>query len=582
MAIPRLRKRSEEPIQQPIIIDRAFCLYAIAVLVVVIVAFIPALKAGFIWDDDDHFTKNPYVADPNGLVTIWTSAKAIYYPLTLTTWWVMRRLVDLNPFPYHLITVLFHAANAVLLAGLLRRLAIPGALLAGLVFALHPMQVESVAWATELKNTQSGLFFFLAIHAFLSAEERLKGGRRWVPLFIASVLAGLCAILSKPSTVPLPGVLLVLAIWRHGFSKGALARVVPFVLLALLSAAWTIYEQKHHSNAKGPEWEYGFLERLVIAGRAFWFYLGKFVAPRPLIFIYPRWEPAVTPAMLHLGWLLVVLGTAALSLGCLYRKSAGLTGGLVAWLIYGGLLVPVLGFFNIYFNRFSFVADHFAYLALIVPCAVVGAAVAFGIGKLEKELQRFGWAAACMIPLLLGAMSFQQSRLYNDEVTLWSETLKLNPSAWIAHNNLGFALTERGQFAEAMPHFEAAIRLKPNYEEAYNNLGYALLELERPADAIEPLRRATELRQPYPDALLNLANALAGIGDLDGASNVYTGVVANLPHDAIAHMNFGAILAMQGRYDEALSMMERARKLDPQNRDIEKAVERLRAVLSKR
>jgi tetratricopeptide (TPR) repeat protein len=582
MPIPRLRKRTEaEVVDAPRLLDRPLCLYAMVLVIAVLVAYIPALNAGFIWDDDDHFTANPYVQDPDGLATIWTSAKAIYYPLTLTTWWVMRRLFDLQPFPYHLLTVLLHAASTVLFVGLLRRLAIPGAWLAGLVFALHPMQVESVAWATELKNTQSALFFFLSIHAFLSVEDRHRAGGPWVPMYLLSLLLGACAILSKPSTVPLPGVLLVLVAWRNGFTRPLLLRLLPFAALSLASGLWTIHEQKNHSNARGPEWDYGFVERLVIAGRAFWFYLGKFVWPEPLVFIYPRWEPATGPAVLHLGWLSALLVPIALAGICLYRRGAVAAGGLAALLLYGGLLVPVLGFFNIYFNRFSFVADHFAYLALAIPCALVGVGVAFAIGKLEPELRRFGWMAACVIPLLLGIMSHRQARLYVNEEVLWTETLKLNPTAWIAHNNLGFELTRQGRFAEAMPHFQAAITLKPDYEEAYNNLGYALLELGQPVEAIPPLKRAVELRQPYADALLNLANALAGAGDLEGASNVYTAVISLLPNDAAAHSNFGSILAMRGLYNPALPLFERAVELDPGNGETRERLERVRGMLAK-
>jgi len=568
MAIPRLRKRNTSEEATPRFFDRHLAIFAFVVLAGIIAAYVPALQAGFIWDDDDHFTHNPYVTEPGGLVTIWTTTKAIYYPLTLTTWWVMRRLFDLNPFPYHLITVVLHAANAILFAGLLRRLAIPGAFLAGAIFAFHPMQVESVAWATELKNTQSGLFFLLAILAFLRADDALRAGSRWWPTWLLSMLMGVAAILSKPSTVPLPGVLLVLLIWLRGsWDWKLVARVAPLVVLALLSSLWTIYEQKHHSNAKGPEWDYGFVERLVIAGRAFWFYVGKFLWPEPLIFIYPRWEPATGPAVLHIGWVLAVAGPLALSVAAL-RGIVWARASLALWLLYGGLLFPVLGFFNIYFNRFSFVADHFAYLALMIPSIAAGLVVAKGIELLDPELRRVGWAIAFAIPVVLGAMSWRQTPIYKNEEVLWRDTLALNPNAWIGENNLGFELTQQGRFEESLAHFRRALELKPDYEEAHNNLGFALLELGRPAEAIAPLRRAVELRQPFANAMMNLANALAGTGELDEAASLYTSVVQLMPNDAAVHANHGSILAMKERFAEAREALRRAAQLDPSNAEV--------------
>jgi tetratricopeptide (TPR) repeat protein len=552
---------------------------ASALLVILVLVYIPALRGGFIWDDDDHFTANPHLVGVDGLVTIWTSTKAIYYPLTLTTWWVMRQLFDLWPFPYHAITLFLHGANALLFIALLRRLAIPGAWLAGALFALHPVHVESVAWATELKNTQSGLFFLLALHAWLTSEERREASAPWKSAWVLAILAAIAAILSKPSTVPLPGVLLVLARWRTTrLTPGDFLRTIPFMLLAILSALWTIYEQKHHSNAKGPEWDQSFVERLLIAGKAFWFYIGKFLWPAELVFIYPRWDLSQATPLWHLGWLAAVATPLLCIYRCLYQKRELTRHLATIILLYGGLLFPILGFFNVYFFRFSFVADHFAYLASLPLLAGAGALAARVVGLFDREFRTPAWMLLALLPLACAVQSHRETHKYADEETLWRVTLARNPNAWIGWNNLGYELTRQGRFEEALPLFQAAIALKPNYEEAHNNLGFALLELGRPEAAIAPLREAIRHREPYPDALLNLGNALAGVGQLEEAATLYEQVIILLPSDADAHLNFGSILAARGEITRAEAHLARSVQLDPANT---KATERLAIIRSR-
>jgi len=276
-------------------------LLALFLVIITFVAYQPAWHAGFIWDDDDHLTANPAMTTPGGLRMIWSSlAVSRYYPLTLTSFWVQHRLWGLNPLPYHLVNIALHAINGILVFLVLSRLRVPAAWLAAAVWVLHPVNVESVAWITELKNTQSGFFFFAAILCFLRFEA--GGQRRWYAL---ALLCGLAAVLSKPSTVVLPLVLLLCAWWeRGGWRRRDLVRTAPFFALALFMSVLAIVEQRGPIARQGTsEWSLGIAQRFIVASKAIWFYLGKVLWPAKLEFVYPRWEMAAASAS---SWLPLV------------------------------------------------------------------------------------------------------------------------------------------------------------------------------------------------------------------------------------------------------------------------------------
>ena len=350
---------------------------------VVLLAYVPVLQAGFIWDDDLHLTNNPCVVGPLGFAGIWTTTEATYYPLVLTTFWVEHALWGLAPMPYHLVNVLVHAACAILLWLVLARLRVPGAWLGAALWALHPVQVESVAWVTELKNTQSGLFYLLAILFFLKWQESRalaahRGGRAHFALAIVFAVA---AILSKSSTVMLPVVLGLCWWWEEGrWNWRNVAPLTPFFLVSAAASGWTIWEQQFHAGAIGAEWAQTWPQRLIIAGRDVWFYLGKLIWPHPLIFIYPRWQ---IDAFQPLAYLPVLASIGALFFMWRRRNSWGRP-LVFAFAYFVVSLFPLLGFFNVYYFRFSFVADHFQYLASIGPLALAGA----GLTRLPALLER--------------------------------------------------------------------------------------------------------------------------------------------------------------------------------------------------
>jgi hypothetical protein len=339
----------------------------VGLVLLVVAAYLPVLSAGYIWDDDKHLTENVCIVGPAGFAGIWTSAEATYYPLVLTTFWIEHALWGLAPMPYHLVNLLVHAACALILWQILARLRVPGAWLGAALWALHPVQVESVAWVTELKNTQSGFFYLLAIWFFLRWKDSRAGGP-----YVAALLCAIAAILSKSSTVMLPPVLLLAWVWEERrLAWRDAARLVPFFLVSAAASGWTIWEQKFHAGALGADWTLSLPQRVVIAGRDVWFYLGKLAWPHPLVFIYPRWEVDATRVAAYLPAALVIAASIVL---WVQRKRWGRP-ALFTLAYFVVSLFPVLSFFNVYYFRFSYVADHFQYLASMGPLALAGAAL---------------------------------------------------------------------------------------------------------------------------------------------------------------------------------------------------------------
>src|SRR6266403_5330578 len=409
--------------------------WVLFLVALVFLAYTQVSGAGFIWDDESHLTQNPCIIGPLGLKEIWTSTQAVYYPLVLTTSWALHKFVGSNPLPYHILNVVMHAGSAVLLWRVLRQLDVRGAWLGAALWALHPVMVQSVAWVTELKNTQSCLFYLLSIFCFLSWEEHSQTWKSPIKsalLFSLSLVCFVLATLSKPSVVMLPIVLALCVWWRRGrigWRDGV--PIAPFLLISAFASAWTIWEQKFHASAVGPEWAQTWPERLIIAGRAIWFYLGKLVWPHPLIFIYPRWEIYSWQWMAYLPLLAATVGLIVL------WSLPGKTGRALSFAAsyYVVSLFPVLGFFSVYFFRYSFVSDHFQYLASMGPLALAGAAITQGARRLvalrrgpsllparqrnavarTTEWQSFLLAAiGGALLLVLGVLTWRQTAIYHN------------------------------------------------------------------------------------------------------------------------------------------------------------------------
>ncbi|HEY2124537.1 MAG TPA: tetratricopeptide repeat protein [Chthoniobacterales bacterium] len=532
---------------------------ALIIFAAVLIAYIPAMRGGFIWDDDMYVTQNVTLRDGAGLKRIWFEPGATpqYYPLVFTTFWVERQMWGVaQPAGYHVTNILLHAANALLLWLTLRRLKIPGAWLAAMLFAVHPVHVESVAWITERKNVLSGLFYlgaFLAYWRFSSSDDQ---SGRW-RFYVLSLILFVAALSSKTVTCTLPAAIVLILWWKNqDFRWRDFAPLLPMFLLALPAAMVTAAMERQHVGAQGPEWAFSILDRTLIAGRAVWFYLFSILAPANLMFIYPRWR---IDASEWWQFLFPVAALVAVILLWLCRERVG-KGPLVAFLFFVGTLVPALGFVNVYPMQFSFVADHFQYLASIGPIALIAAAATLACSRWVCPARATLFAT---VLLVLMEAAWRQELIYKDSETLWNETLRRNPEAWIAHNNLSDPLLARGDFAGAAEHARLALLLRPNYAPAHNNLGLAMEGLQRNEEAVAQFREAISLEPSMPQARLNLAGQLVSQNDLDGAEREYLQAIKAAPEFADAHYNYAVLLAMRGRTTDALRECATACALNP-------------------
>jgi hypothetical protein len=401
------------PATNTCLVDKPWLL-ALILVILTFVAYQPTWHAGFIWDDDDHLTANPAMTAPHGLQMIWSSlAISRYYPLTLTNFWVQHRFWGLNPLPYHLVNIALHAINGILVFLVLRRLRIPAAWLAATMWVLHPVNVESVAWITELKNTQSGFFFFAALLCFLQFEA--KGQNRWYAL---ALLCGAGAFLSKPSTVVLPLVLLLCVWWERGsWRRKDLVRTLPFFAMALFMSALTVVEQRNNIARQGTaEWSPGVAERIVVAGKAVCFYAGKVFWPVNLTFVYPRWEVTANSIW---SWLPLAGVVACIIVLWVWRQRSWARAGLFGVGFFVTALLPVLGFFDVFYFRYSFVADHFQYLASLglIACATSGIAQFLGRNRLSSAWVVNVIYAALL--LTLTGLTWEQTHIYRNPETIW-------------------------------------------------------------------------------------------------------------------------------------------------------------------
>lgn len=531
------------------------------ILVAVLVAYGPALRGDFLWDDAGHVT-HPELHSLSGLFRIWFEPGVTqqYYPLLHSAFWLEHRLWGDAPAGYHLVNVLWHSVSACLLLVLLRRLALPGATLAGLIFALHPVCVESVAWISEQKNTLSTVFYLAAALAWLRYADDRRPGR-----YAVATLWFVAALLTKTVTATLPAALLVVAWWRHGrlSLRSDVLPLLPWLVLGVAAGLGTAWFEAHAIGAQGDDFTIGPVERGLLAGRVVWFYLGKLIWPAGLTFFYPRWT---IDAGAWWQWLfpLAILGALAAAAWWSRRDR----GPLAAALLFGGTLFPVLGFVNVYPFVFSYVADHFQYLASLGMIAFLSAA---GV-RIFARLRAPGWSgpvAAVGLLLVLGGLTWRQSAHYRNVFTLYEATLARNPDSWVAHLNLGTALDEAGRPDEALPHLQRALELKPGFAETLNTLGNVLNRLGRPAEARPLLEQALQLQPRFAAARNALGVTLMALGQSNAGIASFEQALASNPELTPARVNLGWALANTGQVSVALEQLALARRQQPDFADAE-------------
>jgi tetratricopeptide (TPR) repeat protein len=496
--------------------------YPLVLAALVLVAYLPALGADYVWDDDENIVTNGALRTIEGLGRIWTDVTVTqqYYPLTHTTFWIQYQLGGLWFPAYHAVNVALHAATAILLLFVLRRVAVKGAELAAALFALHPVNVESVAWVTERKNVLSGALALAACLAYLRYDEdEVPRLRRWAGAFALFVLA----LAAKTAVAVIPAALLAVLVLLRGRRARALVPLAPFFVAGIAAGLFTAHLERARVGAHGADFDWSLPFRVLVAGRAFFFYLGKLLLPIDLAFFYPRWD--IDPRS-PLAWAYPVAAAALFAAALhLHRRGRLGAGPLAALIAYGALIFPALGFFNVYFMRFAYVQDHFAYLASMPFLALVAA----GLTRLVERVPR-AWPAIGGVPAVLALGAAREAATFHDYETLFRAALERNPAAWVASYNLGL------------------------YEQKNN----------RSADAVPLLRAALSAQPEDPEILGALGTALAESGQIREAGSLLAEAARRAPEHAESRFNYGLALEIEGRHAEAAAEYRAAVRLRPE------------------
>ena len=602
---------------------------AVLLVVLVVVTYAPTLNNTYIWDDDSYVTQNLNLRTPAGLWNTWFNPLTLpqFYPLVHTTFWCEYQAWGLRPLGYHIDNMLLHAVGVLLAWRVLLRLNVPCAWLGAALFAVHPVMVESVAWVTERKNVLSMALALASMLCYLRfappeadpAEQPTGRGR--YGFYLLALVLFLGALLSKTVVASLPAVLLLIYWWKRGRLGGRyVVPLLPFFAVGVSLGLVTAWLERIHVGAEGDEWAFTPVDRVLIAGRAVWFYATKLAWPHPIIFFYPRWEIDSSAPWQYLFPLAALMALAGLFLA---RSRIG-RGPLVAALIFCGVLMPALGFLNVYPFRYSFVADHFQHHASLALFALAAA----GVGMLDDHLSRGGQmpfpaddeaiaqpalstqriilrGVIAVTLMALSAISFRQTFTYYDLDSLYLNIIAKNPGCWaaysnlgahmmktkrvgegeellreaikiapknyLAHSNYGHALLQKGQrdgFAagqidEAIEHFATAMQIEPRFTPAYVGMAMALSYDGRNSEAKDYLAQALERRAEYPEALTAMGVLLVKEEDWSGAKDYFERALHLKSNLVAAQHGLGLALDNLGKPQEAISHLQIALQLDP-------------------
>jgi tetratricopeptide (TPR) repeat protein len=521
--------------------------FALLLLLATGIAYRPSLSGEFLWDDRVNVVENPAMQQGlRGLLRIWTEPPAghQYYPVTSTSFWLDYQCRGPHPEVFRIVNLLLHTANAFLLWMLLARLGLAGAGVAAAAFALHPVNVESVAWIAERKNLLALLFLLLALLAY-ERSDPLDGspapvGSRRRGHYLAAGLAFVLGLLSKVAAAVFPLVALTLIAWkRRRLTRRDVIRIAPFVLGGVLAAAGSLWMESAPARLADASWSRvtpdgvvagwhpTLVERFLIATRALCFYAGRIVWPHPLAMVYPRWIVDATSVSAW-GYPAAVVGLWVAAWALARRWGGGVLAGVLMYVL---VLFPALGFFNIvYLMEYSFVADHYQYLAAPALLALLAAGL-WRVPRVWGISARVGLAGLWLTALAVKTWS--QAHVYQSAERQWQNNLAVNPADYRAHNDLGVIAWERGEVARALEHFEAALAIHPAFADPARNLGFAWLSL----------------------------------GDVEQARAAYREAVRRNPNDARSQHQLGVLLAREGRRPEAIPHLREAIRLDPGNAD---------------
>jgi tetratricopeptide (TPR) repeat protein len=539
-------------------------IFAVVLAAVTILAYRPAWHGGFLWDDDDYIINNELLTAPHGWQRIWFSldSPSQYFPLTYSTFRIEYALWGLNTAGYHWVNLLLHVGNALLVWVVLARLKVPGSWLAAAIFALHPVQVESVAWITERKNVLMGFFFLLTLLGWIAfIDERTR--RPWI-FYCLALIFYVLALSAKATACTLPAaLLLILWLQKRPITMRRLMQIVPFVILGVGMGLLVVWWEHYHQGTNRAVFTFlSPIERILVASRAVWFYLSKIFWPSNLTFIYPRWNISSADLVAYI-WLL--LGVASCAAIYFLRRYFGRSVEVVA-AFFVATLSPVLGFIMLFTFRYTFVADHYQYLACIGPIALASA----GIISLSHKFAQYRavfLSAAFLVVATLATLTWRQAAMYSDIETLWRTTLARNPKCWMAHTNIGLVLFQKGQIDDAIAHYRSALQIQPDWWDAEYNLGTALSAKGEVDEAISHSEKAVGMRPTDPDAQISLANLLFQKGRIDEAIVHYQKAIALRPNDFMASYGLGHALLEKGELNSAIQACRSALLIRPLDAD---------------
>jgi tetratricopeptide (TPR) repeat protein len=541
--------------------------FAAALLVALtVLVYLPAIvHGGFIWDDNALLTDNATIKDNSGLYTIWFTTKLVdYVPLTSTSFWIEWRLWHMNPMGYHVTNVLLHALSAVLLWRVLKRLRIPGAFIAGLLFAAHPVCVASAAWIAERKNTLSMVFYLLSILWFVrfddeSAKQKPKGAGKW---FVLSLVSFLMALMAKGSVTVLPAVLLLIVWWRRDcITQKDFVRTVPFFVMAATFAAMTIFIQ-HRGEAMPTD---SLLVRVLAGGRALWFYLLKDVAPFNLTMVYPLWPVPLNRIVTYLPLIGAILLVPILwHFRFTWGKSV-----LFALGYFLIALAPVLGVFNMAYFAISRVSDHLQYLAIPGIVALIAACCAQLFNKKFKSAGGpnlvLAGALTLVIILPLCALTWDHGKTFAVPETLWADNVQKNPTSWRVRNSYGAALFKNNKIDDAIVQYKAGLSIDSTAGDLHYNLANAYYKQQKREEAVVEFSHALTNGSEAFNAQNNLGIVLGELGRHKEAIPHFQEAINKKPSWAEAYRNLGDALLKTDQTAESVKTFEQAITLDPDN-----------------
>jgi tetratricopeptide (TPR) repeat protein len=538
-------------------------IFGVVLAAVTIFAYRPAWHGGFLWDDDDYIINNELLTAPHGWQRIWFSldSPSQYFPLTYSTFRIEHALWGLNTTGYHWVNLLLHVGNALLVWALLARLSVPGSWLTAAIFALHPVQVESVAWITERKNVLMGFFFLLTLLAWIAfVDERTR--RQWI-FYCLALIFYVLALSAKATACTLPAALfLILWLQKKPITMRRLMQIVPFVILGVGMGLLVVWWERYHQGTNRAVFTFlSPIERILVASRAVWFYLSKIFWPFKLTFIYPSWN--ISPADL-LNYIWLFAGIAACVAIYFLRRYVGRSVEVAAAFLVA-TLSPVLGFIMLFTFRYTFVADHYQYLACIGPVALASAGIVSSWDKFT-QYRAVIVSAALLVVASLGTLTWRQAATYTDIETLWRTTLAKNPECWMAHTNIGLVLFQKGQIDDAIAHYRSALQMQPDWWDAEYNLGTALLAKGHVDEAILHCEKAVSMRPTDPDAQVSLGNLLFQKGRIDEAIAHYQKAITVRPDHFLSRYGLCHALLEKGELDSAIQVCRSAlllRPLDP-------------------